>query len=124
MMETDVVRIGAEHILIISGSVVALTQLVKWAGLPDRLGPLAVLLFSLLGVLVWGYSESTFERTLIFSYFAGWISVALSAAGVFGFTRAGAEQLVRAMPPPSGGAGSSHTIKETKVRRASPPATR
>lgn len=103
---------NAQDIITISAAVVALTQLVKWAGVPDKIGPIAVLALALVGIIVWGVSaDIAFQRNQLFGYFAGWVAVATSAAGVFGFTRAGAEQLTRATPPPGGGAGSSPTIK-------------
>lgn len=76
-----------EAIVSISAAVVALTTLVKWAGLKDTFGAWAVLVLSAFGVAFWGWSEGTFERTQAFQYFAGWIAVATSAAGVFGFSR-------------------------------------
>ena len=100
-----------EAIISVSAAVVALVQLVKWAGLRDAYGPLAVLVLSLLGVLGWGWSVGTLDRTMAFGYFAGWIAVATSAAGVFGFTRASSEGITRMSAPPSTGAGSSATIK-------------
>lgn len=100
-----------QAILTVSAAVVALVQLCKWSNaIPDRYGPLAVLALSLIGVMFWGWSTGTFARTAAFGYFSGWIAVATSAAGVFGFTRAGGEQLTRMTPPP-GGAGNSATIK-------------
>ena len=42
---------NAESIVAVSAAVVALVQLVKWAGLPDHYGPVAVLVLSLFGVL-------------------------------------------------------------------------
>lgn len=98
-------------IVAVSAAVVALVQLVKWSGLPDKWGPIAVLILALLGVAFWGYSKGTFERTQAFDYFAAWIAVATSAAGVFGFTRAAATAVVSATPPPAGGAGMSTTTK-------------
>lgn len=99
----------AQAVMSVSAAVVALTQLCKWSGIPDRTGPLAVLVFSLLGVCLWGYSIGTFERTQTFAYFAGWISVSTSAAGIFGFTRASTEAVTRAKAPPAGGAGGNPT---------------
>jgi hypothetical protein len=96
----------------VSALVVALTQLLKWALIPDRYGPIAVLVLSAMGISVWVFSESTFQRTEVFEYVVGWVNVALAAAGIFGFTRAAAEGVVRAMPPPHGGAGSSPTTVE------------
>lgn len=101
----------AAAIIAVSAAVVALTQLIKWSGIPDKWGPLAVLVLALLGVGFWGFSKGTFERTLAFDYFSAWIAVATSAAGVFGFTRAAATAVVSATPPPAGGAGMSSTTK-------------
>ncbi|HXG70393.1 MAG TPA: hypothetical protein VNJ04_07250 [Gemmatimonadaceae bacterium] len=96
----------------VSAAVVALTQILKWAGIPDKYGPGAVLALAVLGVTFWGYSVGNFERTRAFEYFAGWIAVATSAAGVFGFTRASTTAVTAAKAPPMSGAGSSPTTKE------------
>jgi hypothetical protein len=101
-----------EAILAVSAAVVALTQLMKWGGVPDKYGPLAVLALAVVGVVFWGYSVGNFERTKAFEYFAGWIAVATSAAGVFGFTRATTSAVTAAKAPPMSGAGSSPTLKE------------
>jgi len=100
-----------QAIMTVSAVVVSLTQLIKWAGLPDKVGPVAVLGLSLFGVVFWGYSVGTFEHTKAFDYFAGWIAVSTSAAGVFGFTRAANTAVTSAKAPPSDGAGSSATVK-------------
>ena len=99
---------NGEAIVSISAAVVALVQLVKWAGLKDGYGPLAVLLLALAGVGFWAWSMDGLTRATAFSYFAGWIAVSTSAAGVFGFSRASATALTRtnAKPPPSTGAGA------------------
>ena len=94
----------------ISAAVVALVQMIKWAGMPDKYGAIAVLALSLVGVALWGYSQSLmFQGPMIWQYFTGWINVALAAAGIFGFTRAGVESVSRMTPPPGGSAGSSAT---------------
>ena len=88
----------AQAIVAVSAAVVGLTQLIKWSPLPtDGLVPLFVVLsFSALGVVLWGVShEPTFSRLLLWDYFAGWIAVALGAAGIYGFTRAGVEAVTR-----------------------------
>ena len=100
-----------EAIISVSAAVVALVQLIKWAGIKDAYGPIAVLVLSLFGIVFWGWSVGTLSRTAAFSYFAGWIAVSTSAAGVFGFTRAGGEAVSRMTSPPSGSAGASPTIK-------------
>jgi hypothetical protein len=91
---------------------VALTQLAKWSGLDDKRGPLIVLLLAAIGVVFWGYSVGNYERARAFEYFAGWIAVATSAAGVFGFTRATTAAVTAATAPPNNGAGSNATVKE------------
>ena len=72
----------------------------------------AVLVLALAGVAFWGYSKGTFERTIAFEYFAAWIGVATSAAGVFGFTRATSSAVTAHRSPPAGGAGSDRTAKD------------
>ena len=99
----------AQQIITVSAAVVALTQLVKWAFVPDRWGPLAVLLLSLLGVALWAYSEGIGGRGALWPLFAGWIAVATSAAGVFGFSRATAAVVTRATAPPAAGTGGERT---------------
>lgn len=79
---------NAEAIVSVSAAVVALTQLAKWSGLHDSKGPLVVLVLSLVGTVFYGWSSGDLTRTEAFGYFAGWITVATSAAGVYGFTRA------------------------------------
>jgi O-antigen/teichoic acid export membrane protein len=98
---------NGEAIVSVSAAVVALTQIAKWAGIPEKLGPLAVMLFAALGVGLWAYSTGTYQRPELFGYFAAWIAVATSAAGVFGFTRAAGSAVTSAQAPPSGGAGSN-----------------
>lgn len=100
----------AEAIVAVSAAVVALVQLVKWAGLPDQRGPIAVLVLAAIGVAVWGWSRGTFERTQAFGYFAGWLAVAMSAAGIFGFTRSGPAAVTATKEPPRG-AGAEHSVK-------------
>jgi hypothetical protein len=93
----------ADAIVSVSAAVVALVQLVKWSGLPDKQGPLAVLAISALGVVFWGWSQGSLTRASAFGYFVGWIAVATSAAGVFGFTRASGDAVSRLTSPPAGG---------------------
>lgn len=100
---------NGEAIVSVSAAVVALVQLAKWSGVPDRWGPAAVLGLSALGVAVWAFTQPTVSRADAFGYFAGWIAVATSAAGIFGFTRAAAAAVTRVSPPPATGAGSEPT---------------
>lgn len=99
-----------ETIATISISVVSLTQLVKWAGLRDHYGPIVVLLLSAFGIVFWGWSQNDMTRATAFAYFAGWVVVATSAAGIYGFTRASADAVSRMTTPP-GGAGAEPTVK-------------
>lgn len=84
-----------ESIATISISVVSLTQLIKWAGIKDRYGPIVVMLLSLLGVIFWGWTQGDMTRLNAFGYLAGWIVVTTSAAGVYGFTRASSEAVTK-----------------------------
>lgn len=104
----------AAAIASISVAVVALTQLVKWAGLHDKYGPLAVIILSLFGVVFWGWSNELMTRRTAFEFFVGWITVTTSAAGVFGFTRASSEAVTRTSPPPVGGAGGDPTVSSAR----------
>lgn len=111
---------NAESIASIAAAVVALTQLLKWGGIPDKLGPLAVMILAALGVGLWGYStEPAYGRSLVFTYFAAWIMVATSAAGIFGFTRAAGSAVIAAKAPPPGGAGSERTVDASDRQRIS-----
>ena len=101
----------AQAILTVSAAVVALVQLAKWAGVDDSKGPMAVLMCSLFGVAFWGWASGTFIRTVAFDYFAGWIAVMTSAAGVFGFTRSTGDSLVRMRGTGDGGGMDGTTSK-------------
>jgi len=102
--------VTAQAILTVSAAVLSLTQLVKWGGLPDKAGPIAVLGFSLAGVLFWVWTQGAFVRADGFGYFAAWLSVALSASGTYGFSRASGDALTRLTAPPTTGAGSEPTV--------------
>ena len=97
---------SGQAIIAVSAAVVALTQLAKWGFVPDRYGPIAVIVLSILGVVFWGWSTGDFSRASAFGYFAGWIAVTTSAAGVFGFTRASSEAVTKTTSPPAGAGGS------------------
>lgn len=102
---------NGEAIVTVSAAVVALVQLVKWMGLRDAWGPVAVLGFSALGVAMWLFSQPAWPpaRVDVWVIFAGWIAVATSAAGIFGFTRAAAGAVTNVASPPGGTAGSNRT---------------
>lgn len=82
---------NAEAIASISVAVVALTQLIKMSAIPTENRSVVIgIVFGLsaLGIAVWGFShEPLLVRELAWSYFAGWVLVATSAAGVFGLAQ-------------------------------------
>jgi hypothetical protein len=101
---------SGQAILTVSASVVALTQLLKWSkAVSDQRGPLAVLVLALFGVAFWGWATGDISRASAFGYFAGWITVATSAAGVYGFTRSGPEAITATSTPPTGAGASATT---------------
>ncbi len=104
---------SSEGTIAIAAAVVALVQLWKWAGLRDSWAPLAVILLSVVGVLVWLLSGESWppSRHDVWPILTGIIAVTLSAAGTFGFTRAGASAVASLTSPPAGGAGSEPSIK-------------
>jgi hypothetical protein len=79
----------------VSGVVVALMYLLRWAGIPNRWAPLLVPTLSALGVGLWAYANAPIGRVETFSYVAGWIAVAMSAATVWGFAWAAAGSVNR-----------------------------
>lgn len=100
---------SGQAIMAVSASIVALTQLLKWGKIvSDQRGPLVVLILALVGVGFWGWTTGDISRATAFGYFAGWISVATSAAGIYGFTRSGPEAITATSTPPTG-AGASPT---------------
>jgi hypothetical protein len=100
---------GSQAIMTVSTTVVALTQFVKWGSfVSDQRGPLVVLVLSLFGVVFWGWTTGDLARATAFGYLAGFIAVATSAAGIYGFTRSGPAAITSTTTPPSG-AGASPT---------------
>jgi hypothetical protein len=83
----------SQDVLAIAGPVLALAQLTKW--LIQRatrqlkwLGPVSIFFYAGVATMLWVYSNMwPIERTDAFTIFAAWVSVVLSAAGVYGFTR-------------------------------------
>jgi hypothetical protein len=88
----------SETVIAVAGSVTALTQLLKFWGLPDRYGPYAVFGLAFVGVVIWGLSQpEPFNRLQLWQYFAAVINVMVSAAGVYGFARATSAAQVTSM---------------------------
>ena len=75
-------------IMRVSGVVVALMYLLRWAGVTPRWAPLLVPLLSALGIGLWAFANAPISRPETFSYLAGWVAVATSAATAWGFTSA------------------------------------
>jgi hypothetical protein len=89
-MNENTVIIDGAAIVAIGGAVTALTQLIKWAGVPDRFAALVVFLLSAIGIGIWAYSHMLLPQDIqssLWDLFSGWIAVAFSAAGIYGFTR-------------------------------------
>lgn len=100
---------SGQAIITVSAAVVALTSLLKWTKIvDDKRGPIMVLVLALIGVGFWGWTTGDVSRATAFAYFAGWIAVATSAAGVYGFTRSGPEAITSTSSPPTG-AGANPT---------------
>lgn len=101
----------------VGGLVAALAQVLKWAGLRDTLGPLALIVLSASSVSLWVYSKGAYDRTLLFDYVVAATNVMLTSAGIFGFTRslpAAVTEGSRNSPIP--GAGQSPTTKPADVQ--------
>ena len=60
--------------------------LLRWSGVPNRHGPIVVLALSFVAVALWAFATEHMARADAFGLFAGWIAVASSASGVFGFS--------------------------------------
>ena len=72
-------------IISVSAPVAALAHLLKWSGVPARCAPLVVFGLSLVGVALWATTMGHLSHFDGFGLFAGWIAVASSASGVYGF---------------------------------------
>ena len=66
--------------------VVALMQLLKWAGVSPRWAPLVVALLSALTVGLWALGQPPTSLETAFNYFAMWVTGATSAAAVGGLS--------------------------------------
>lgn len=103
---------NTESSVAIGAAVVALTQMVKFFHVPDRWGAAVVVILSVIGVAAWSVSQSVpFDRTQIWPLFTAWVSVATSAAGVWGFARAVNPGDVTATGRPPSGTGQAYTTK-------------
>lgn len=81
----------AKAVIMVSGAIVMLIQVLKATGLTGRWALVAAAGLSVLGVGIWGYSAGDYVRAATWDYFAGWIAVFTSAAGAFGVINGGAE---------------------------------
>jgi len=102
-------------ILEVSGSVAGLMYLLRWAGVSRRWAMLLVPLVSALCVGIWAYANGPIERPNAFSYVAGWVAVATSAATVWGFSWAALTRLER-RPRSGRSARAAHSIREGRDR--------
>jgi hypothetical protein len=100
-MEIKTLQIGAAEIVAISAAVTTFVQFLKWAGLGGRFAPIACLLTAALAVSLYALSTGVaFSTTQLWTYFTATGAVALSAAGIFGFTKAAGEGIANAAGPP------------------------
>lgn len=92
---------SAQDILSIGALVLLLTEIAKFAGLPDRMGLLAAGIFSAMGVGFWTVSNPNLvlDRFIIWPLFAAFVTVLATAAGAFGFVRAARAQQLTTMDP-------------------------
>jgi hypothetical protein len=93
--------VEAQVVMTVSAAVVALVQFIKWSGLRDGYAPYAVAVTSALGVALWAWDNQVPLSGNAFKLFAGWVSVTLSAAGVFGFVRSMPETVAAMRQEPS-----------------------
>lgn len=110
----------AQQISTIAAGVVVAVQLAKWVGLKDSMGPIAVILFSVIGVSisVWSSGVAWADlRPIADDLLFALINIITGAAGIFGFTRAAVGAVTNISPPPSYGAGSSPTSKPSSSGR-------
>lgn len=80
-------HLDAGAIIMIAGAVVALVELLKHGGVPNRYGLAVVVVSSAFGVLLWGWSNDDLSRATAFDYFAGIVAVTTSSGGVYGLVR-------------------------------------
>lgn len=94
----------ATQIVTVSAAVVGLTQLLKWMGVDNKMGPIVVMIVSAICTFgfVWSQIPHGLSRQNAFGVFAAWVAIFTSAAGVFGYTRSGADALVSTKSPPEG----------------------
>jgi hypothetical protein len=99
-------------IMRVSGVVLALMYLLRWAGVSPRWAPLLVPLLSVLGVGLWAYANGPISQPLAFSYLAGWVAVATSAATAWGFSSAAAARFGRRSSRARGRHRQSHRVRQ------------
>jgi hypothetical protein len=83
----------AGAIIAVSAAVVATVELSIWVGLPDRWRPLIVIAVSGIAVLLWLGNQEAWHLV------TGWLAVATSAAGAYGFTHAALTALTTQAAP-------------------------
>lgn len=104
--------------LAVGALVAAVAQVLKWAGLKDTYGPIALIVLSAASVALWVYSKGVYDRTFLFDYVVGAANVMLASAGVFGFTRSLPAAVTEGSRNSSiPGAGQSPTSKPDAIER-------
>lgn len=103
-----------EATLAISVFVTALTQILKWSGVPDKYGPIAVLFLSFGTVGLWGWDQNMVAQGNVFNLASAAVLTAVGSAGIFGFTRASAGAVTSLAKPPAGGGAEVTTVTPTE----------
>jgi hypothetical protein len=93
-------------IMQVSGAVLPLMYVLRWAGVSRRWAPLLVPLVSALAVGLWANAHGPVSQADTFGYVTGWIAVVTTAATAWGFNWTAAEsrgsrKQVRAATKPS-----------------------
>lgn len=83
---TAPMQITPEAVSAISTSMIGITQLLKFSGMPAKHAPLTLALLSSVVIMLWAYDQFVFDVIVSTSL------VTMAASGVYGFTN-------RAVPP-------------------------
>jgi hypothetical protein len=90
-------------LLAIGGLALLIVQYLKFSRMPDRWGPYAVLLVSVVLVGLWIFQAEINLRKNILGFVFDVMNIAANAAGFYGFARSvGPSGLMRTHKPPSG----------------------
>lgn len=73
----------------ITPPLIAITQIAKWAGMPSKFAPLAVVTFAALICAIWAYSEGPPSfGAMLFQYLVATLAATVQALGLYAFVTA------------------------------------